>query len=175
MWKYRWHAVISIWFVAMAGWLYVYSLPDSYESSARIYVDTQNILQPLMAGIAATPNLEQQVTIMSRTLISRPNVERVLRMVDLDIKAKTAKEREKLINDLTNAVKIESTGRDNLFTISYSNHDPKIAKGVVQSFLTIFVEGSLGDKKMDTSSALHFIDDQDKRLSSKTGCRRDRA
>jgi polysaccharide chain length determinant protein (PEP-CTERM system associated) len=167
MWKYRWHAVISIWFVAMAGWLYVYSLPDSYESSARIYVDTQNILQPLMAGIAATPNLEQQVTIMSRTLISRPNVERVLRMVDLDIKAKTAKEREKLINDLTNAVKIESTGRDNLFTISYSNHDPKIAKGVVQSFLTIFVEGSLGDKKMDTSSALHFIDDQIKDYQAK--------
>ena len=106
MWKYRWYAVIAIWFVAVAGWFIVYTLPDSYASSARIYVDTQNVLQPLMAGIATTPNLEQQVTIMSRTLISRPNVERVMRMVDLDIKAKTAKDREKLINHLMNEIKI---------------------------------------------------------------------
>ena len=167
MWKYRWYAVVAVWFVAIAGWLIVYSLPDNYESSARIYVDTQNVLQPLMAGLATTPNLEQQVSIMSRTLISRPNVERVMRMVDLDIKAKTTKDRERLINDLTNEIKIVSTGRDNLFTISYRNEDPKIAKGVVQSLLTIFVEGSMGDKKQDTTSAIRFIDDQIKDYQDK--------
>lgn len=167
MWKYRWYAIVAIWFVAIAGWLIVYTLPDSYESSARIYVDTQNVLQPLMAGIATTPNLEQQVTIMSRTLISRPNVERVMRMVDLDIKAQTTADRENIINNLMNNIKIMSTGRDNLFTISYMNEDPKIAKGVVQSLLTIFVEGSLGDKKQDTTSALHFIDEQIKDYQEK--------
>jgi polysaccharide chain length determinant protein (PEP-CTERM system associated) len=167
IWKYRWYAVIAIWLVAIAGWLTVYNLPDNYESSARIYVDTQNVLQPLMAGIAATPNLEQQVMIMSRTLISRPNVERVMRMVDLDITAKTTKDRERLINNLTNEIKIESAGRDNLFTISYRDQNPKIAKDVVQSLLTIFVEGSLGDKQKDTSSALRFIDEQIKDYQEK--------
>jgi polysaccharide chain length determinant protein (PEP-CTERM system associated) len=167
MWKYRWYAVVAIWLVAIAGWLIVYTLPDNYESSARIYVDTQNVLQPLMAGLAATPNLEQQVSIMSRTLISRPNVERVMRMVDLDIKAKTTKERESLINNLMSDIKIMSTGRDNLFTISYRNEDPKIAKGVVQSLLTIFVEGGLGNKKQDTTSAIRFIDDQIKDYQDK--------
>lgn len=167
MWKYRWYAVVAIWFVAIAGWLIVYTLPDNYESSARIYVDTQSVLQPLMAGLATSPNLEQQVSIMSRTLISRPNVERVMRMVDLDIKAKTMKDREKLINDLTSEIKIASAGRDNLFTISYRNENPKIAKDVVQSLLTIFVEGSLGDKKQDTTSALRFIDDQIKDYQEK--------
>jgi len=167
IWKYRWYAVVAIWFVAIAGWLIVYTLPDRYESSARIYVDTQSVLQPLMEGIAATPNLEQQVTIMSRTLISRPNVERVMRMVDLDIKAKTMKDRENLINKLTNEIRMESAGRDNLFTISYSNEDPKIAKDVVQSLLTIFVEGSLSDKKNDTTSALRFIDEQIKEYQEK--------
>jgi hypothetical protein len=41
------------------------------------------------------PNLDQQVMFMRRTLISRPNVERVMRMVDLDVKAKDTKEHEK--------------------------------------------------------------------------------
>lgn len=167
IWKYRWYAVVAIWFVAIAGWLTVYMLPDNYESSARIYVDTQSVLGPLMAGIAMPLNLEQQVTIMSRTLISRPNVERVMRMTDLDIKAKTIKDRENLINDLKNEIKIVSTGRDNLFTISYRNEDPKIAKDVVQSLLTIFVEGSLGDKKQDNISALRFIDEQIKAYEEK--------
>lgn len=167
MWKYRWYAVIAIWFVAIAGWLIVHTLPDNYESSARIYVDTQSVLQPLMAGLATPPNVEQQVLIMSRTLISRPNVERVMRMVDLDLKAKTTKEREALINSLTSEIKIMSTGRDNLFTISYRNENPKIAKDVVQSLLTIFVEGSLGDKKQDTTSALRFINEQIKEYQEK--------
>ncbi len=88
-------------------------------------------------------------------------------MVDLDIKAKTTKDREQLINDLMNDIKIVSTGQDNLFTISYDNESPKVAKDVVQSLLTIFVEGGLSDKKQDTSSAIRFIDDQIKEYQDK--------
>lgn len=167
IWKYRWYAAATIWFVAIAGWLTVSMLPDNYESSARIYVDTESVLKPLMAGMALPPNLEQQVTIMSRTLISRPNVERVMRMIDLDIKAKTTKDREQLIKSLTDEIKIAATGRDNLFTITYDNEDPKIAQGVVQSLLTIFVEGSIGDKKDEATSAIRFIDEQIKAYEEK--------
>lgn len=166
-WKYRWHAVATIWLVAIAGWLVVYKLPDHYESSARIYVDTESVLKPLLAGMAQPPNLEQQVTIMGRTLISRPNVERVMRMVDLDIRTKTAQESEQLVKDLMEDIKIEATGRDNLFTISYANEDRTVAKGVVQSLLTIFVEGSLRDNKQNTTSAIRFIDEQIKEYEEK--------
>ena len=87
---YRWHAVIITWVVALAGWLVVYKLPNQYEASARVYVDTQSILKPLLSGMTMLPNLEQQVLFMRRTLISRPNVERVVRDVDLDVKATDA-------------------------------------------------------------------------------------
>lgn len=167
IWKYRWHGAITIWVVAMVGWLVVYKLPDDYKSSARIYVDTESVLKPLLAGMAQPPNVEQQVTIMSRTLISRPNVERVIRMVDLDIKTRTVQDSEKLIKDLMDDIKVEATGRDNLFTISYVNEDPKIAKGVVQSLLTIFVEGSLSENKQNTTSAIRFIDEQIKDYEEK--------
>ena len=159
VWKYRWIAVVAAWVIAIAGWVIVYKLPDDYQASARIYVDTQNVLKPLMAGMTISPDLQQQVSIMSRTLISRPNVERVVRMVDLDIKAKDVKDQEKLVKGLMDNIKLGATGRDNLFTIHYNNQNPKLAKDVVQSLLTIFVEGGLGDKK-DSSSAIRFIDEQ---------------
>lgn len=160
IWKYRWIALAGAWVIAITGWFIVYRLPDDYQASARIYVDTQNVLKPLMAGMTISPDLQQQVSIMSRTLISRPNVERVVRMVDLDIKAKDMKDQEKLIQNLMDKIKLGTTGRDNLFTIHYNNQNPRLAKDVVQSLLTIFVEGGLGDKKQDSSSAIRFIDEQ---------------
>lgn len=159
-WKYRWQAVVIAWLIAITGWVIVYKIPDTYESSARIYVDTQSILRPLMAGMAMSPNVEQQVSIMSRTLFSRPNVERVMRMVDLDIKTNTIKDHEMLIDAVTNSIKIESTGRNDLYIISSNNENPKIAKDIVQALLTIFVEGSIGNKKKDSATAINFIDEQ---------------
>jgi protein tyrosine kinase modulator len=159
VWKYRWIAVTAAWIVAIGGWIIVYKLPDDYQASARIYVDTQNVLKPLMAGMTISPDLQQQVSIMSRTLISRPNVERIVRMVDLDIKAKDIKDQERLVKGLMDNIKLGAAGRDNLFTIHYNNQNPRLAKDVVQSLLTIFVEGGLGDKQ-DSSSAIRFIDEQ---------------
>ena len=91
IWKYRWYAVVIAWIVVLAGGHKAYSLPNNYQASERVFVDTRTILKPLLAGMTTVPSMEQQVSIMSRTLISRPNVERVLRMVDLDIQGNRCK------------------------------------------------------------------------------------
>jgi polysaccharide chain length determinant protein (PEP-CTERM system associated) len=165
--KYRWYAVIISWIVAIIGWTIVYRLPNDYQASARVYVDTQSILRPLLAGMTTVPNTDQQVTFMRRTLISRPNVERVMRMVDLDIKTSNAKDHEKLVDELMAQIKISGTERDDIYTISYSNPNPKLGKDIVQSLLTIFVEGSFGEKKQDSEKAVQFIDDQIKSYEEK--------
>jgi polysaccharide chain length determinant protein (PEP-CTERM system associated) len=165
--KYRWYAVVISWVVAIIGWAVVYKLPNDYQASARVYVDTQSILKPLMAGMTTLPNLDQQVVFMRRTLISRPNVERVMRMVDLDVKTSTPKDHEKMVDDLMEKIKIIGTERDDIYTITYNNPNPKLGKDVVQSLLTIFVEGSFGGKKQDSEKAVQFIDDQIKTYEEK--------
>jgi len=165
--KYRWYAIVIAWTVAILGWIVVYALPNNYQASARVYVDTQSVLKPLLSGMTTLPNLEQQVMFMRRTLISRPNVERVIRMVDLDIKTKNVKEHEKLVDELIENIKITGTERDDIYTISYNNPNPKLGKDVVQSLLTIFVEGSFGGKKQDSEKAVQFIEDQIKTYAEK--------
>ena len=103
--KYRWHAVVITWVVALVGWVVVLRLPNQYEASARVYVDTQNILKPLLSGMTTLPNLDQQVTFMRRTLISRPNVEKLMRMGDLDVKAKSTKEHDKIVDECLDALR----------------------------------------------------------------------
>jgi polysaccharide chain length determinant protein (PEP-CTERM system associated) len=159
-WKYRWYAISIAWLISIIGFAVVYKLPDNFQASARVFVDTQSMLKPLLAGMTNIPNVEQQVSIMSRTLLSKPNVERVMRMVDLDIKADTAKDRERLIEELMSKIKIAGTVQNDIYTLSYNDENPKLAKDVVQALLTIFVEGSFGDKKQDSTKAVVFIDSQ---------------
>jgi polysaccharide chain length determinant protein (PEP-CTERM system associated) len=160
VWKYRWYAVIVIWVVSIAGWIKVMTLPDDYQSSARVFVDTQSILKPLLSGMTSMPNVQQQVSIMSRTLLSRPNVERVMRMIDLDINAKTARDHEAQLDELMSKIQIIGTSTYDIYTITYNNKNPKLARDVVQSLLTIFVEGSFKGKKSDSQKAIQFIADQ---------------
>jgi polysaccharide chain length determinant protein (PEP-CTERM system associated) len=165
--KYRWHAVVITWVVALIGWVVVLRLPNQYEASARVYVDTQSILKPLLSSMTSVPNLDQQVTFMRRTLISRPNVERLMRMVDLDVKAKDTKEHDKIVDDLMQQIKVSGTERDDIYTITYMSDNAKLGKDVVSSLLTIFVEGSFSGKKQDSEKAVQFIDDQIKTYEEK--------
>ncbi len=167
VWLRRWYAVAAAWLIAVIGWAVVYSIPLRYEASTRVYIDTQSILKPLMSGLAVNAPIEQQVNVMTRTLLSRPNMEKVARMTDMDLKAKTGKEMEHLVTGLMNDVRMSTAGQENLYLITYRNSNPKIAKNVVQSLLTILVEGSLGSKRKDTDSAKRFIDDQVKAYALK--------
>ena len=166
-WKYRWAGLAAAWIAGLVGAVVVLAMPDRYEASARIYVDTQSILKPLMSGLAVQPNVEQQVVMLSRTLISRPNLEKLVRMADLDLKNQTKAEQEATIEKLQKALSIQSTSRDNLYTLSYRGEDPETAKRVVQALVSIFVESSLGASRKDTATATTFINEQIKAYEAK--------
>jgi len=167
MWKYRWVGLIVAWVAGVVGAVVVFALPDRYEASARIYVDTQSILKPLMSGLAVQPNVEQQVTMLSRTLISRPNVEKLVRMADLDLKNQSKAQQEATIEQVTGNLSIKSSGRDNLYVLGYRDAEPETAKRVVQALVSIFVESSLGQTRQGTSTAATFINEQIKAYETK--------
>jgi polysaccharide chain length determinant protein (PEP-CTERM system associated) len=160
MWHRRWIGVAVAWIVALGGAVAVLRIPDRYEASARVYVDTDSVLRPLLSGLAVQPDLNQRLTILSRTLISRPNVEKLIRMTDMDLALQSPEQRDRLIDTMTRQIRIASAGRDNLYTLAYRDSDPDQAKRIVQSLLSVFMESSLGDKRQDTDSARRFIEDQ---------------
>lgn len=166
MWRHRWLGLIVAWLVAAIGAVTVMRMPDQYQASARIYVDTDSILRPLMSGLAVQPNVEQQVMMLSRTLISRPNIEKLVRMADLDLNVKSKQAQEALIDSVMSSIQIASAGRDNLYSIHYRSANPDKAKRVVQSLTTIFIESGL-NKRQDSATAKTFIEDQIKEYEAK--------
>jgi polysaccharide chain length determinant protein (PEP-CTERM system associated) len=167
MWQYRWLGLAVAWLLGSLGAIAVLKIPDKYEASARIYVDTQSVLKPLMSGLTVQPNVDQQIMILSRTLISRPNVEKLVRMADLDLGTRSKEDMDSLVDELMKTLEIKSTNRDNLYTLAFRDPVPEKAKRVVQSLVSIFVESSLGSKQKDSDSAKKFIDEQIKGYEKK--------
>ncbi len=159
MWRYRWISLILAWAVSVLGWAVVVMLPDKFESQARIYVDTGSLLAPLLRGIAVESNMDQEVLIMERTLLSRPNLEQVMRMNDMDLTTTSPGDVESLLARLAEEIDVKAQTK-NLFSITYSNTNPRQAQSVVQSILTIFVENNLGQSRTDMESARGFIEKQ---------------
>ncbi|MCB1752819.1 MAG: chain length-determining protein [Gammaproteobacteria bacterium] len=160
IWRYRWWILGVAWTVSIIGWIQVSNLPDQFKASARVYVDTTTLLQPLLRGLAVEGNDQHQLLLMTNTLMSRPNLEKVMRMADLDLKAKTEADTEELINELKENFSLQSAGRVNLYTIAYQDARPELAKLLVKSLLTIFVESNIGETRKEQDSARQFLEQQ---------------
>ena len=159
VWTRRWLLFVVAATLCGAGWVVVAGLPDRFSSSARVYVDTQSLINPLMEGLTVRPDLNEQVDIMRRTLLSRPNLEQVIRMTDLDLTANTDIERERLLQRLQQQINIEAQ-QMRLFLIAYEDADPRTAQRVVQSILSIFVERNVGNTRQDMDKSRRFIEGQ---------------
>jgi polysaccharide chain length determinant protein (PEP-CTERM system associated) len=166
MWHRRWFGLAAAWAAAVIGIAVAYRIPERYEASARVYVDTQTLLRPLMAGVSIQPNVDEQVALISRTLISRPNVDKLVRMADLDLAVPSGAGREDLIDAVMKGVHLSGDVKTNLYVISYRDSNPAKARKVVESLLSIFVESSLGDKRQDTRAAVKFLDEQIKQYEA---------
>lgn len=160
VWIKKRYVIVFSWLICPLGFLYVASVPDVYSSKAQVFVDTRSVLQPLLRGLAIQTNPDQEIQMMAKTLLSRSNVEKIARESDLDITTVSDLEFETLVTELSDEIKLSSTGRDNIYNISFSNELPSVAQRVVQETLDLFVEGALGNNRKDTDTAGRFLDEQ---------------
>ncbi|MDH3431630.1 MAG: chain-length determining protein [Gammaproteobacteria bacterium] len=167
MWRYRWQVVIVAWLVAIPGWFFVYKMPDVYEASAKVSVDTNSLLPALTQGLTASENLVDEVDLVSKAMLTRPNLAKVARETDLDLRADTPQQMEKLISELQQQVSIKG-GVDRIFTIAYQDQNREKAAEVVTALLSTFVESSLGaqgdDADMTERAIKSEMDDHEQRM-----------
>ncbi|MGZ9075788.1 MAG: XrtA system polysaccharide chain length determinant [Burkholderiaceae bacterium] len=161
MWRRRWIGLAVAWLIAVAGGVALWRTPNQYEASARVYVDTQTVLKPLMEGLAVQPNIDEQIGMLARTIIARPNIEKIMHSANLDVAASSQIERDQMVDALTKRIRFTSSGLEkNIYTIAYRDTSAERSKRVVQDLLSLFVESGLGNKRRDSVSARRFIDEQ---------------
>lgn len=161
-WRFRWLAVSFAWVVCIVGWLFVFSLPDRYESRATVYVDTTSTLRPLLEQLTVSPDVLRQVDVVTQVMKGRPQLEKVARETGLYLRAGSPEQMENLLLTMTRDVVIAANKNrgSNLYEISFTDYDPKMAQTVVATLLDFFVEDSLGANRQGTQQAQQFIREQ---------------
>ncbi len=161
IWNNRWYAMATAWLICVIGWAVIYKMPDQYETKAKIYIDTQSLLKPLLRGLTVQTNINQQIRLMVRTLLSRPNVEKIIRLADLDLNTNSKEEFDELVKKLQKEIKFKKAGRGaNLYDLLYADSDKKLGQEVLQSVITVFIENSIGETRDDSQSARKFLNKQ---------------
>ena len=131
-------------------------LPDRYVSTARIYADADAVLGMLLRGIAMDNSPAAQVEVLQRTLVSRPNLERLVDRSALSQRVAAGADREKTIDALARDLRFGSQAR-NLFTVEYVDTDPVVAHGVVQQVVDLFLELASGSDRRQMGNARAFL------------------
>src|SRR5262249_51385239 len=104
----------------------------------------------------------RHVEYLQRTLLSRPNLQQVIHLSDLDLSPKgsaKAVDQEELVQKLARDVVIKWQTQ-NLITIAYRNSDRVVAKNVVSALLTVFSENTTGSNRTEMENAKRFLNQQ---------------
>lgn len=167
-WRFRRYALVVAWVVCLLGWFVVLAIPDTFQSSARVNVDTRTALGSVVDGLVVKNDVEAQLNLVRQTLLGRANLEKVAQQVGLDMTARTGPEREALLNSIMSRIEIAlepPLTRDpripnTLFRITFTDHDRATTLKVVDVLLNSFVEDTMGTDRNGTALAQRFLREQ---------------
>lgn len=167
VWRHRKLALATCWLVGLAGAAAVWTTQERHQASAKLYVDTQSVLKPLMSGLAFQPDQDQQVRMLAKTLISRPNIERLVGDATLGFDTSDPARTEMLIENLTQKIRMNPLGGGNLYELSYRDVDAERARRLIERLVGMFVRTGTESKRRDSKDASRFIDAQIKVYEAK--------
>jgi protein tyrosine kinase modulator len=165
IWRRRWLAMAVAWGIALAGWLVIALIPNSYEAKARLFVQMQSIL-PTQIGITADER-QNQLLRLKQTLTSNENLTRVVRRTDLNLLVADESDLRSVISSLRQRIQIvaqpdgiiEITANSNVSGFS-NGQNARIAAATVQGLIDLFIEQNLSGDRRETGQSLQFLDEE---------------
>ncbi|WP_188235804.1 XrtA system polysaccharide chain length determinant [Sphingopyxis sp. LK2115] len=163
VWTRRWLVLAVAWGICILGWLAIASIPNRYDSRARLLVDVNEIL-PDEAQVGGG---RAQIDQIRETLTSARNMEKVAATTGLLPAGASERDRANAVAMLQKNIKVVPQ-QDNIFEItssiavgSLSDADnAKLASGVLDSLITVFRDDQLRGGRMNAREGLKFLDAQ---------------
>ena len=143
----------------------MFALPNQYTSKAIINIDTESVMKPLLKGLAVDSEVKAGIGIMTQLLLSRRNLEEVIRQTDLDLQVNESKTMDALVKELAKAIDLKERGKDrrsssNVYELSYKGKSAELVYQVVSKLLNTMIETIMTSGRTDTASAQEFLDQQ---------------
>ncbi len=132
--------------------------PQTYRTSAVLYADVTNIIEPLLRGRAEVTKVDRSQTAKD-VIYTRRFAENVAIDVGMAKDANDNAGIDRVVSLIRSAVKIESVSKD-YFRISFAASDPDRSFNILNTVVNSFIEYTSKQKKDESYSAYKFIDSQ---------------
>jgi polysaccharide chain length determinant protein (PEP-CTERM system associated) len=174
--KLYWGMILEKKYIALAVALAVLSvftwgsfiLPKTYEAESVVAVEKGSIIDPLIKGVGVSSSLESGLSNIKNHMTSRNIIERVMKKIDLDVKAKQPGQYEAIVEGIRNNLNVkvlQSSSRQAdsgtaLLIISYKGTEPKTVRDIVNTLVSEYIEENMGYRTSDVQGAYEFIKNQ---------------
>lgn len=178
-WRFRWVGLSVAAVLAALGWLLVFALPDRYEASASVFVDSRTALRPVLQGLTMEQDVSVQLNYARQSLLSGERLEKIARESGV-IPANETDPRviSDVLGGFLKRVTLEvrnasPSGREAereagaIYTVRFQDESRERSLKVVGTMLDTFVEETLGGKRAGAENAQRFLESEMKELEGR--------
>jgi polysaccharide chain length determinant protein (PEP-CTERM system associated) len=145
----------------LAGFLAA-NLPEVYRSSTLILITPQKLPASYISS-TSTMSVEQRVQTITRQILSRTSLEKIINEFDLFQLKTSGTTMEERVEALRKRVKIE-VRRSDTFELTFDASNPEIAMRVTARLASFFIEENLRAREQQAEGTTSFINAEAERL-----------
>ncbi len=153
----RWFFTIPCVAIIAISMLVALFLPKIYRAETIMLVQDQNVVNPLIQGLAVSTPVTERLRILREELLGWTSLSRLVTQLTLDRQTKNPVVFEKLIKRLQRDINVRMHGQD-LIVISYEDRDPKLSQTLVNTITNIYMERNTESQKAESTTAISFIE-----------------
>jgi polysaccharide chain length determinant protein (PEP-CTERM system associated) len=158
-WRHRWKALLVTCVISVIGWVIVLALPNTYEASSRMFIDTESSLEGLLEGMAIRTDKRDEALIQVKSLKSRPTLERIGTVAGLLPVNATPDQIQAVVGKMQDSIMV-LLDNEQILSVNFEHTDPQIALSVVSQLMDGFVDGLMKFNRSDSNSAQDFLEEK---------------
>ena len=135
-----------------------YVLPKKYEATSTVFIE-KNVISELVKGITATPSMEDTIRVLTYAITSRTLLTKVADSLDMNVSQGNSVDMDLVIKKLQRDTTVRVRDR-NLFTISYTDSNPRMARDFVNALVRLYIEENTSSKRGESYDATKFLSEQ---------------
>ena len=136
-----------------------YVLPKKYVATSTVFIE-KNVISEMVKGITVTPSMDDTIKVLTYAITSRTLLTKVADSLDMTVSRGATADMDTVIKDLQSAITVTLTRDNNLFTISYTDRNPRMARDVVSTLVRLYIEENSSSKRGESYGATKFLSEQ---------------
>ncbi len=106
LWRFRWIGMSVAWVILVLEMIVIILIPDQYQASATVNVDTQTALSAATRSLTVDENTDSQIQRVREALLGGTQLSKIADETGLTARGATPQEREKVVGKLRKQIQI---------------------------------------------------------------------